>query len=62
MSKDVVVVVTLESVDTSVDSLDILLISTEGVKDAKIYNALDAIEEDWKKDSVIYKQAAAGKG
>lgn len=59
MSKDVVVVVTLESVDTSVDSLDILLISTAGAKAAKIYTALEDIETDWKKDSVIYKQAAA---
>lgn len=59
MSKDVVVVVTLESVDHSSDSLDILLISTAGVKAAKIYTTLEDIETDWKKDSVIYKQAAA---
>ena len=32
-SKDVVVVVKLEEVDTSVASLDILLISTAGAKD-----------------------------
>lgn len=62
MSKDVVVVVTLESVDTSVDSLDILLISTAGAKTAKTYTALEDIETDWKKDSVIYKQAAAMMG
>ena len=59
MSKDVVVVVTLESVDHSSDSLDILLISTAGVKAAKTYTTLEDIETDWKKDSVIYKQAAA---
>lgn len=62
MSKDVVVVVTLESVDSSVDSLDILLISTAGVKEAKTYTALEDIETDWKKDSIIYKQAAAMMG
>lgn len=62
MSKDVVVVVTLESVDTSVDSLDILLISTAGVKEEKTYTALEDIETDWRKESVIYKQAAAMMG
>ena len=62
MSKDVVVVVTLESVDTTADSLDILLISTEGAKDVKKYTTLEDIETDWTKNSVIYKQAAAMMG
>lgn len=62
MSKDVVVVVTLEKVDTSVDALDILLISTEGEKEAKIYTTLEDIEANWPKTTTIYKQAAAMMG
>ena len=57
-SKDVVVVVSLEQVDTSVDSLDILLISTAGEKTAKDYTALEDIEADWGKTSDMYKMAA----
>ena len=62
MGKDVVVVVNLEQVDRTVDSLDILLISTEGEKDAKIYTTLEDVGEDWAKDSAIYKKVAAMMG
>lgn len=57
-SKDVVVVVSLEQVDTSVDSLDILLISTAGEKAVKDYTALEDIKTDWGETSDMYKMAA----
>ena len=41
MSKDVVVVVTLEDVPQSMDTLDILLISTAGEKAGKTYTDLE---------------------
>lgn len=59
MSKDVVVVVNVESVPESLDSLDILLISTAGKKDAKSYTDLEAIKKDWTESSTMYKKAAA---
>lgn len=59
MSKDVVVVVSLERVDTTVDALDILLISTAGKKDAKTYTTLEDLKADWPEGTVIYGQAAA---
>ncbi len=59
MSKDVVVSVSLEQVDTAVDSLDILLISTKGAKDAKLYTTLEVLKADWGEDTTIYQQAAA---
>ena len=46
-SKDVVVVVKLEEVDTSVASLDILLISTAGAKDVKTYTDPEDIAKDY---------------
>ena len=59
MSKDVVVVVSLERIDTTVDALDILLISTAGKKDAKTYTTLEDLKADWPEGTVIYGQAAA---
>ncbi|MCI8661394.1 MAG: DUF3383 domain-containing protein [Lachnospiraceae bacterium] len=59
MSKDVVVVVSLQQVDTSVDALDILLVSTAGAKDAKSYRTLEGLKADWAEDTSIYKRAAA---
>lgn len=59
MSKDVVVVVSLEDRASTADALDILLISTAGVKPAKTYTSLVDIEKDWTKSSDIYLKAAA---
>ena len=59
MSKDVVVVVTLEDVPQTIDTLDILLISTAGEKAAKTYTDLDEIKTDWTEASDMYKKAAA---
>lgn len=59
MSKDVVVVVSLQQVDITADTLDILLISTNGQKDIKEYTTLEEVEKDWAKETVIYKQASA---
>ncbi|MBS6956521.1 MAG: DUF3383 family protein [Enterocloster asparagiformis] len=59
MSKDVVVVVTLDDVPKAVDTLDILLISTAGEKASKTYTDLDEIKKDWTESSSMYKKAAA---
>ena len=59
MSKDVVVVVSLEEVQQTIDSLDILLISTAGEKAAKTYTDLEDIKMDWTESSEMYKKAAA---
>lgn len=59
MSKDVVVVVSLENRTSAADALDILLLSTAGVKPAKTYTSLADIEKDWTKASDIYLKAAA---
>ena len=59
MSKDVVVVVTLEDVPQSMDTLDILLISTAGEKAGKTYTDLEEIKKDWTDSSIVYKKAAA---
>jgi len=59
MSKDVVVVVSLEDKVSSADTLEILLISTTGVKAAKTYTSLENIKTDWTETSDIYKKAAA---
>lgn len=59
MSKDVVVVVTLEGVPQTIDTLDILLISTAGEKAAKTYTDLEEIKKDWTESSDMYKKAAA---
>lgn len=59
MSKDVVVVVKLEDVPQTIDTLDILLISTAGEKPAKTYTDLEEIKTDWTESSIIYKKAAA---
>ena len=59
MSKDVVVVVKLEDVPQTIDTLDILLISTAGEKPAKTYTDLEEIKTDWTEASIIYKKAAA---
>lgn len=59
MSKDVVVVVTLEDVPQSMDTLDILLISTAGDKAEKTYTDLEEIKKDWTDSSIVYKKAAA---
>lgn len=59
MSKDVVVVVSLEDRISAADSLDILLLSTAGAKPAKTYTSLADIEKDWTKASDIYLKAAA---
>lgn len=56
-SKDVVVVVKLEEVDTSVASLDILLISTAGAKDVKTYTDPEDIAKDYTAESAVYKKA-----
>ena len=62
MSKDVVVVVSRETIDPSADSLDILLISTKGVKDAKTYTTLEDVKKDWTEETTVYQQAAAMMG
>lgn len=59
MSKDVVVVVSLDGVQQANDSLDILLISTAGEKSGKIYTNLEEIKKDWTESSDMYKKAAA---
>ncbi|WP_313152069.1 DUF3383 family protein [Lacrimispora sp.] len=59
MSKDIVVVVSLEDRTSAADALDILLVSTAGVKPAKTYTSLADIEKDWTKASDIYLKAAA---
>lgn len=59
MSKDVVVVVSLDSKTNGVNALDILLISTDGAVDAKTYTSLEDIAKDWTKASSIYKKASA---
>lgn len=59
MSKDVVVVVSLDNKPVTVDVVDILLISTEKKKDLALYTSLDSIAKDWTKDSSAYKMAHA---
>lgn len=59
MSKDVVVVVSLEKVDAAMDALDILLISTAGKKDAKTYTNLEDLKADWPDGTAIHGMAAA---
>ena len=59
MSRDVVVVVTLEDVPKTIDTLNILLISTAGQKDTKTYTDLEDIKTDWTESSTIYQKAAA---
>lgn len=59
MSKDVIISVTLESAQNTMDSLDILMISTEGEKDTKTYTSLEDIKADWTESSTMYKKAAA---
>ena len=55
-SKDVVVVVKLEEVDTSVASLDILLISTAGAKDVKTYTDPEDIAKDYTQKVLCIKK------
>ena len=59
MSKDVVVIVSLDSQPATVDLVDILLISTERVAAYKTYTNLEAIVADWTKESSAYKMARA---
>lgn len=59
MSKDVVVVVSLEDKVSSANTLEILLISTAGVKAKKTYTSLEDIKTDWTEASDVYKKAAA---
>ena len=47
MPKDVVVVVDIDAKPNGTESLDILLLSTEGQKDVKIYRDLDVIKTDY---------------
>lgn len=58
MPKDVIVVVSTDAKPTGKESLDILLISTEGAKECKVYRDLSAIEADFKGKKVA-KMAAA---
>lgn len=59
MSKDVVVVVSLDSVPVAADVVDILLITTERTKEAKTYTSLADIATDWTEESTTYKKARA---
>lgn len=59
MSRDVVVVVSLERAEVAVDTLDILLISTTGKKDAKTYTTLEGLKADWPDDTAVYGMAVA---
>lgn len=45
MPKDVVVIVNIDAKPSGTESLDILLLSTEGVKDVAVYRDLDVIKE-----------------
>lgn len=59
MSKDVVVIVSLDTQPVVADVVDILLITTEKAKEFAEYTDLTEIETDWKKESHAYKMAAA---
>lgn len=59
MSKDIIVVVNLDTAPVAADVVDVLLVSTAGAKDAKTYTSLDAIKTDWKAPSAMYKKASA---
>lgn len=58
MPKDVVVVVNIDAKPTGTESLDILLISTEGAADCKVYRDLEVINKDFK-DKKVAAMAAA---
>jgi len=45
MPKDVVVIVNIDAKPSGTENLDILLLSTEGVKDVAVYRDLDVIKE-----------------
>jgi hypothetical protein len=63
MAKDVIVVVNIDAKPKASESLDILLISTEGQKDMAVYRDLDVIKKDFPGESgegaAVYKMAAA---
>ncbi|MGL5435877.1 MAG: DUF3383 family protein [Lachnospiraceae bacterium] len=59
MSKDIIVVVNLDTTPVAANVVDVLLVSTAGVKDAKSYTSLDDIKSDWKASSAVYKKACA---
>lgn len=52
MPKDVIVVVNIDAKPTGTESLDILLISTEGKKDCKVYRDLEVIKTDYANKAV----------
>ena len=58
MPKDVIVVVDIDAKPTGTESLDILLVSTEGAKDCKVYRDLDVIKTDYTGKRVANMAAA----
>lgn len=58
MPKDVIVVVDIDAKPTGTESLDILLVSTEGAKDCAIYRDLDVIKEAFPAKKIAAKAAA----
>ena len=58
MPKDVVVVVNIDAKPTGTESLDILLVSTEGAADCKVYRDLDVINKDFPNKKVAAMAAA----
>lgn len=62
MAKDVIVVVNLDSKPKGTESLDILLLSTAGAKDPKIYRSLDEVAVDYPNSGTtqkIYRKVSA---
>ena len=58
MTKDIIVVVNIDAKPRASESLDILLLSTEGVKDIKTYRSLDEIKVDYA-NKAVYSMAEA---
>lgn len=58
MPKDVIVVVDIDAKPTGSESMDILLVSTEGAQDCKVYRDLDVIKTDYTGKKVAAMAAA----
>ncbi len=57
--KDVVVSVRVDDKPKAMDGLEILVVSTEGEKDAKTYTELEEVEKEWGKESTVYGMVSA---
>lgn len=55
MSKDIVVVVNLDAKPNAAEALDIMILSTAGAKDPKVYRSLEEVAEDYPNSGATQK-------